>query len=142
MTRGRPRTRPVTPHQALQFATKAEEFLRTAEQALAERWYSPAAGNAVHAGINACDAILGLRVGERAAGQDHDEVVRMVAALPQIGADAANRLRRLLSVKTRAEYDPTPVSATDATQACERARVLVELAQRIVAERFGTDPQG
>jgi hypothetical protein len=93
VTRGRPRTRPVTPQQALQFAGKAEEFLLTAEQALAERWYSPAAGNAVHAGINACDAILGLRIGERAAAQ-----------------------------------------------ACERARALVELAQRIVAERYGGDP--
>ena len=36
MTRGRPRTRAVTQPQALQFATKAEEFLLTAEEALSE----------------------------------------------------------------------------------------------------------
>jgi HEPN domain-containing protein len=138
MTRGKPRTRPVAPHQVVQFLQKAEEFLHTAEEALTEGWNSPAAGNAVHAGINACDAILGARTGERSAGQDHDQAADLLEALPVIGRDAANRLRRLVSMKTKAEYDPAPISAKDAAQACERAKSLVELATRVVQERLGS----
>jgi HEPN domain-containing protein len=137
MTRGKPRTRPVAPHQVIQFLHKAEEFLSTAQEALREGWHSPAAGNAVHSGINACDAILGARIGERSSGQDHDQAVELIATLPDIGRDASNRLKRLLSLKTKAEYDPAPVSAADAAQACERAVALVNLARTVVFDRFG-----
>lgn len=121
------------------FMAKAEEFVATAEDALEEGRNSSAAGNAVHAGINAADAILGARTGQRAAGQDHGQVVELIVAVPGVGRNAANRLRRLLPLKSKAEYDPTPISASDARRAVEQAQALVVVARRVVAERLGLD---
>jgi HEPN domain-containing protein len=138
MTRGRARTRPVSKSETRQFIGKAEEFLETATAALAVSRFNAAAGNAIHAGINAVDAILGSRSGERASGQDHGQAVALVRAVPKVGKDAANLLGRLLPLKTKAEYDPAPVSATDAGQAVEQATRLVEIARSVV----GDDPTG
>jgi HEPN domain-containing protein len=139
MTRGTPRTRPVSKPEAIQFMAKAEDFLATAEDALNEGRCSPAAGNAVHAGINAADAILGAVTGHRSAGQDHGQAVDLLHAVPIVGKDAANRLRRLLPLKTRAEYDPAPVSLADATRAVDLSRALVGIAREVVAARLRPD---
>lgn len=40
------------------FLTKAEEYLASAEDILAAKRYTPASGNAIHAGISAKDAIV------------------------------------------------------------------------------------
>ena len=40
------------------FLTKAEEYLASDEDNLAAERYTPAAGNAIHAGISAKDAIV------------------------------------------------------------------------------------
>jgi negative regulator of replication initiation len=58
-------------------------------------------------------------------------------AVPDIGRDASNQLRRLLPLKTRAEYDPAPVSSTDAMRAVEQAEKLVALARRVLSDRLG-----
>jgi HEPN domain-containing protein len=133
MSRSSGRTRPVSQAQAQQFAAKAEEFLAAAEYAAVEGHNNAAAGNAVHAGISACDAILGTRTGLRSAGQDHSEVISLIAALPDIGQEAAATLRRLIPLKTKAEYDPAPVSSTDAARAVQQATRLVSLARDVLS---------
>lgn len=133
MSRLSGRTRPVSKAEARLFAGKAEEFLAAAEYAASEGHNNAAAGNAVHAGISACDAILGSRTGVRSAGPDHSDVVPLIAALPDVGHEAAATLRRLLPLKTKAEYDPAPVSAADAIRAVQQASRLVALAREVLS---------
>ncbi len=135
MTRGGPRTRPVSRPEAAQFMGKAEEFLDTAQEALEEGRYNAAAGNAVHSGINAVDAILGILTGQRASGQDHAQAVQLISVVPGVGREASNHLRRILPLKTRAEYDPRPVSAADATRAVDQSHKLVGLARSVMSDR-------
>lgn len=66
MTKGKGRLRSVTLREAQQFAGQAEEYLQTSFDALGDGRLYAETGNAVHAGINAADAILGSRTGARA----------------------------------------------------------------------------
>ena len=58
------------------FLTKAEEYLASAEDSLAAERYTPAAGNAIHAGISAKDAIVTALTGTTSRGKDHATAAR------------------------------------------------------------------
>ncbi len=51
------------------FLTKAEEYLASAEDNLAAKRYTPAAGDAIHAGISAKDAIVTSLTGSTSKGK-------------------------------------------------------------------------
>jgi hypothetical protein len=84
------RTKPVSGAQVRAYAGKAEEYADTAASELEAGCYIAATSLAIHAGINAADAVCGARLGERAAGEDHDQVLTL---LRQAGP-TARRSRR------------------------------------------------
>ena len=113
MPRPRAQTRPVGPGEAAAFLAKAEEFLRAAKDSLELGNNTAAVGNAVHAGILAGDAIAAAR--SRAVWRgEHAQAPAHLDAAGEDGKQAARHLRRLLPLKTRAEYDPAPIRAADA----------------------------
>lgn len=60
----------------------------------------------------------------------------MLALLKQAGPDGANvakDLRRLLPLKTKAEYEPDAVAPGMASKAVERAQRCVAIAQAVAA---------
>jgi hypothetical protein len=114
------------------FLDKAREFLRAAQDSLDLSNHTAAVGNAVHAGILAADAISAVRTravwrGEHAKAAGHLETAG------EDGKLAARHLRRLLPMKTRAEYEPTPIRAADARAAVQGADRLVALAAAALA---------
>ena len=139
MTKGKGRLRSVTFREAQQFAGQAEEYLQTAIDALSDGRLNAATGNAVHAGINAADAILGSRTGARAGGEDHKQAIPLLTSLPLDGRAAANALGRLVPLKSKAEYDPEPISRGIAELALRQATVLVEIARSTVASRLTSE---
>ena len=128
-----PRTRTVSGPQARSYLGKAEEYLSAAEDELETGRAIAATSLAIHAGINGADAVCGMRVGRRAAGQDHDEVLALLRTAGPDGAAIAKDLGRLLPMKTRAEYEPDDVSKSAATKAVDRARRIVGVARRVAA---------
>jgi hypothetical protein len=56
---------------AKSFLTKAEEYLASAQDNLAAERHTPAAGDAIHAGISAKDAIVTALTGRTSKGKDH-----------------------------------------------------------------------
>jgi hypothetical protein len=88
---------------------------------------------AIHAGINAADAVCGARLGERAAGEDHDQVLSLLRQAGPDGAKVEKELRRLLPLKTKAEYEPDDVAPRVATQAVERAERCAQVARAVAA---------
>lgn len=64
----------MTAAQVRSYLDKAEEFLAAATAELEAGRSIAATSLAIHAAINAADAVTGSRTGRRAAGQDHDEV--------------------------------------------------------------------
>jgi len=126
------RTRPVSEAQVLAYLTKAEEYLAAAQAELDAGRAIAATSLAVHAGINAADAVTGVRVGVRSAGQDHEQAIVLLRTAGPDGQAVAKELGRLLPMKTRAEYEPDEIPTSDATRGVERARRAVDVARRVV----------
>jgi len=127
------RTRPVTASQVRAYASKAEEYVEAAASELQSKRCIAATSLAIHAAINAADAVCGGRVGQRAAGEDHDQVLTLLKQAGPDGTNVAKDLRRLLPLKTKAEYEPDAVAAGVATKAVERAQRCVVTARAVAA---------
>lgn len=110
-----------------------------AEPALADSRSVAATSLAVHAGVNASDAICVARLGQRAAGQAHDEVHALLKQAGPEGTEAGRHLSRLLPLKTKAEYDADDIPRRTATNAVRWAGRLVALAEHVV-EQGGERP--
>jgi hypothetical protein len=135
MTSGRraAQTRPASAADARAYLARAAEFLRAAEDSLELNNLIAAAGNAVHAGISAADAIAAARGGsvwkaEHTQGAGHLERVAGTD-----GREAGRHLRRLLPLKNRAEYDPEPVTLAEASAAVQAAQRIIVVADRVVS---------
>lgn len=127
------RKRPVSAAQMRAYALKAEEYAEAAASELKSRRYIAATSLAIHAAINASDVVCGARLGERAAGEDHDQVLILLQYAGPDGTKIANDLRRLLPLKTKAEYDSDNVALGVAKKAVERAQRCVAIALAVAA---------
>lgn len=127
------RTRPVSAAQVRAYANKAKEYADAAASELESERYVAATSLAIHAAINAADTVCGARLGQRAAGEDHDQVLTLLQQAGRDGAAVEKELRRLLPLKTKAEYEPDAVAAGVAKKAVERAQRSVSIAQAVAA---------
>ncbi len=127
------RTKPVAAAQVRSYATKAEEFAEAAASDLAAGRNIAATSLAIHAGVNSADAVCGARMGQRAAGEDHDQVLVLLRQAGPDGAVVERNLRRLLPLKTKAEYDPDDIAPSVAAKAVERAQRCANVARRVAS---------
>lgn len=117
------------------FLRKAEEYLASAEDNFAAERYTPSAGDAIHAGISAKDAIVTALTGASHTGKDHAMAAKeLKQALGQRAeaAPAEKALRELLAAKADVEYGVALVPRAKAEPLVRRARTLVELALAVV----------
>jgi HEPN domain-containing protein len=120
---------------AKSFLKKAEEYLASAEANLAAERYTPAAGDAIHAGISAKDAIVTALTGSTSKKKDHATAAKELRQSLAKRAEAAageRALRELVAAKGDVEYGTDVVTAIKAEPLVRRARTLVELAVEIV----------
>jgi hypothetical protein len=131
MPRSGAQTRPAGVTEAAGYLAKANEFLRAAKDSLDLTNNAAAVGNAVHAGILAADAISAVRSRVVWRGE-HAQAAAHLEGVGRDGKEAARHLRRLLPLKTRAEYDPTPMRPSDAQAAVRAAERMMGIAQQAV----------
>lgn len=101
------RTKPVTTAEARTYLRKAEEFYLAMLDAVEKGRWNAAGLAGVHCAISATDAVLGVTVHVRSAGDDHRAAVDLLKKSVK-GPDAepqALRLSRVLGQKNRVEYD-------------------------------------
>ncbi len=108
-------------------------FLEAARLELERDLHTPAASSAVLAGINAKDAICLRLTGRTGMSDDHRSAVPELAAAGPAGKALESTFRRLLAMKTAAQYQATPLARTDATKAVEWATRMVDAARDIAA---------
>ena len=125
------RTRRVTSAQTRAYLGKAEEFLLAARESRDAGYALAATSLAVHAAINASDAICGVRTGQRAAGSDHAEAIELLTRAGREGKEAARILTRLIPLKNRAEYEPRDVPKATATRAVDQAEKVLQIARQV-----------
>lgn len=126
------KTRPVAMVQVREYLAKAEEFLLAARSELEAERSIAATSLAIHAGINAADAVCGARLGKRAVGQDHREAISLLGQAGDDGSLLAKDLQRLLPMKTTVEYEPDHIPLSKASTAVRRAKRCVDVARRVV----------
>jgi len=116
------------------YLSKALEYLAAASSELKQGRPIAATSLAIHAAINASDAVTGMRLGSRAAGEDHDQVLALLREAGKDGAEVERNLARLLPLKTKMEYEPDDISKAEAARAVERAARCVTVAERIIQQ--------
>lgn len=129
------RTRPCGEREARVRLDHARHFLEVAEivhDETVDASLNVTAALCVLAGIAASDAACCAALQERARGESHQEAERLVARIPQVGADMARALRRLLNIKDEAHYGVLYVSRHKTDVAFRQAKRLVELSERAV----------
>lgn len=131
------RTRPVSAAQARAYAGKAQECADAAASEIEAERYIAATSLAIHAAINAADAVCGGRLGERTAGEAHDQVLALLRTAGNDGLAVEKELRRLLPLKTKAEYEPDDIAAGAAMKAVERAHRCVAISRSVAAATAG-----
>jgi len=117
------------------FLVKSQEYLASAQDNLAAARHTAAAGDAVHAGICAKDAMVMALTGELSKHSDHrqaiPDLVRSLGKRPETPA-AERALRELIAAKSRVEYGVDLMSEAQSTALTRRARALVTLAEHIL----------
>ncbi len=116
---------------ALSHLRKAREFLDAATLELERELFTAAASSAVLAGINAKDAICLRLTGRTGKSDDHRAAVPELAAAGPAGKTLESTFRRLLGLKTTAQYQAAPISRTDATKAVDWATRMVDTARDV-----------
>ena len=108
---------------------KAREFLDAATLELETGMHTAAASSSGLAGINAKDAICLQLTGRTGKSDDHRAAVPELAAAGPAGKALESTFRRLLALKTTAQYQAAPISKTDATKAVQWATRMVDTAR-------------
>jgi hypothetical protein len=88
-----------------------------------------AGSNAILAGIAAADAICGLVLGERSAGDDHTQAINLLKRAIHPSTKAATSLKRLLTQNTPVQYGADAISSSDAADLIKWARDIVQEAE-------------
>ena len=125
------KTRSVTASQVRAYSRKADEYAAAAASELEAGRRIAATSLAIHAAINAADAVCGARLGQRGAGDDHPQVLALLRQAGNDGAAIESDLRRMLPLKTRAEYEPDDIAPSDAARAVERAQRCALVSHRV-----------
>jgi len=125
----------MTKANAEAFLKKAEEYCSSAQDNVDRERFTVAAGDSIHAGISAKDAMVTMLTGSTDKNKDHLAAVRELhqALGRRNEATAADRaLRELLAAKPDVEYGTTLITSNKAIAMVRRARFLVDLAVDIV----------
>jgi hypothetical protein len=137
--RGAARTQPCSVTESRTRLEHARKFLEVAEMTAGEagdvEYASAATALAVLAGIAASDAACCAALGRRSRGQRHQQATGLVEQVEPGGIQAAQALRRLLSLKDEAHYGLFDVSGKDLQAALRQAKALVEFAARAIQRR-------
>jgi hypothetical protein len=135
------RTQACSKEQARRRLGHAGKFLDVARLAAGEagdlEYASTAAALAVLAGIAAADAACCAALGRRSRGQDHQQATKLIEQVEPDGPQAANALRRLLSLKDEAHYGFFDIGGRDLQAAIRQAEALVDFAAAAVRRAPG-----
>jgi hypothetical protein len=85
---------------------------------------------AVLAAIAAADAACCHTLGERSRSDDHRDAVNLVKQVAPGGADASNRLQRLLNLKDESQYGFGGMSGQKHDLAIRQAKALIGFAEQ------------
>lgn len=121
------KTRQVDRSKAGFYLQKAEECKNSMEKAFESHEWNACVINAIHAAISSADALCIAKLGERNAGERHEDAVVLFHRIDSGSEDIKRNIRHLselLSIKTDAEYGERLFRENDAQVAVKHAERL------------------
>ncbi|MFH1200666.1 MAG: HEPN domain-containing protein [Candidatus Micrarchaeota archaeon] len=128
------RTRKVDKRDYRGFLRKAESFYSGMKHAGEEGDWNLACLNAVHCVISSVDAVTTFYLGERSAGQRHEDAAGLLrqTSLPNV-SDKTRQVLDILAQKTMVEYDPTEPTENEARHLLKQAGRVHQWAKQAVS---------
>ncbi|MFN2486155.1 MAG: hypothetical protein ABR609_06030 [Acidimicrobiia bacterium] len=120
--------------QVREYLAKAEEYAVAATNELEAERGIAATSFAIYAGISAADAVCGARLGRRAAGQHHDEVLNLLRQAGEDGGELETHLRGSYRARRRPNTSPTTSHGRPPPRQSSALRSLA-IVRRVVAAR-------
>ncbi len=117
------------------YLKKAHENFEAVRDGIDNGRWNAAVMNAVHCGVNACDAVTVFTIGLRHAGERHEEAIALLQSLnldKEVVVSKTRQLSRLLGVKNAAEYEERLMSKRDAQEAAINAERLLRWAEELL----------
>ena len=115
------------------YLLRAEECLSAARMSFIQKLWNASSINAIHAGIAGLDALCVYYLGQRHAGQSHEDAITLFRSIKQITREdidsLANRAIKLLRLKNMAEYEERLVHQAEAANILKDAERLIETAK-------------
>ncbi|MFH0763298.1 MAG: HEPN domain-containing protein [Candidatus Omnitrophota bacterium] len=112
------------------YLIRAEECLSAAKNALNLNQWNASAISAIHSGIASLDALCVYYLGQRHAGQNHEDAVVLFRSIRQLSREdidnIANRVIKILRMKNMAEYEERLVRQIEAQNIFKDAERLFE----------------
>jgi len=113
------------------YLVRAEECLSAAKNSLNLHQWNASAISAIHSGIASLDALCVYYLGQRHAGQNHEDAITLFRGIKQFDREdmdtIANRVIKILKMKNMAEYEERLVHQTEAQNILKDAERLFEV---------------
>lgn len=115
------------------YLIRAEECLSAARNAFNINQWNASAISAIHSGIASLDALCVYYLGQRHAGQNHDDAITLFRSIKQLSREdtdtISNRVIKILKMKNMAEYEERLVHQSEAQNILKDAERLFEAAR-------------
>lgn len=115
------------------YLVRAEECLSAAKNSLTLNQWNASAISAIHSGIASLDALCVYYLGQRHAGQNHEDALVLFRSIKQLSQEdidtIANRVIKILKRKNMAEYEERLVRQSEAQSILKDAERLFEAAK-------------
>jgi hypothetical protein len=121
---------PLSTAEARNHLSKAEQFLRQAQNSLEDEDWDAAGSAAVLAGINAADSVSGMLQGNRWDGA-HPQAAAHVRKAGEDGKAVAAQLTKLMAKKTQSQYESKPLRQDESSKLVRAAERAVVVARRV-----------
>jgi len=112
------------------YLVRAEECLSAARNSLSLNQWNASAISAIHSGIASLDALCVYYLGQRHAGQNHEDAITLFRGIRQLSREdidsIASRVAKILKMKNMAEYEERLVRQTEAQSILKDAERLFE----------------
>ncbi len=112
------------------YLVRAEESLSAAKNSLKLNQWNASDISAIHSGIASLDALCVYYLGQRHAGQNHEDAITLFRGIKQFDREdmdtIANRVIKILKMKNMAEYEERLVHQTEARNILKDAERLFE----------------
>lgn len=115
------------------YLLRSEECLTAAKNSFSQNLWNASAISAIHSGIASLDALCVYYLGQRHAGQNHEDAINLFRSIKQIPREdidtIVNRVAKILKMKNMAEYEERLVHQTEAEKILKNAERLFESAK-------------